>query len=442
MRVRLCVVGVIPLAVLVPPVPLAAEKCTPQITDVQGGGEENLDCEVRPVDYEYAVKFACGRSDGGLTARGQYFTTVNVHNPGAAELLFRKKVAVALAGQRPGPVSRNAEDRLGPDEAFAVECREIAKLAGTGGAFVDGFLVIESPAELDVVALYAGAGKDGSLSTLAVERVSPRRERPARAALRSVESGRALADRIRLQRAGPDVDIKIYDGIRVKPGEAPWMVAFVDADRRGQVTCGGALVAPAWVLTAGHCGLRPAEDLAIVGQVELGSGASPTDIDLVCPGPAETDLALVHLRTPSTMSPLPTEAREAPEKLVGESMRIYGWGLTEQGYRSPHLLRADVEVISESECREELEGVAAICSGCFCAWDREGIRDACAWDSGGPGVMSAASSSAASQAGVISRSAGCGQKPGMYAFVPEQQDWIQKTIDGSAPTSACERGGS
>jgi hypothetical protein len=30
----------------------------------------------------------------------------------------------------------------------------------------------------------------------------------------------------------------------------------------------------------------------------------------------------------------------------------------------------------------------------------------------------------------------------MYAFVPEQQDWIQKTIDGSAPTSACARGGS
>jgi secreted trypsin-like serine protease len=77
-----------------------------------------------------------------------------------------------------------------------------------------------------------------------------------------------------------------------------------------------------------------------------------------------------------------------------------------------------------------------MCPGCFCAWDREGIRDACLWDSGGPGVIGAVPASAAAQAGVISRSAGCGQKPGMYAFVPGWQEWIEKTIKGSAGTAA------
>jgi secreted trypsin-like serine protease len=347
-----------------------------------------------------------------------------------------------MTGQRPGPVSRYVDGRLGPDEAFAVECREIGRLAGTGGAFLDGFLVIETPTPLDVVAVYTGAGNNGVLSTLAVERVPPRRAPPWGALGRTEGGTRELASELR-RRRGPDADIKIYDGTRVRPGEAPWMVAFVDADRREQVTCGGALVAPEWVLTAGHCGLRPAEDLAIVGQVDLNAAPASSGIDLVCPGPEDSDLALVHLSTPSTMTPLRAEGRAEPATLVGESMRIYGWGLTEQGYRSPHLLHADVEVISESECAQELEGIAAICPGCFCAWDREGIRDACVWDSGGPGVLGAVPLSGAAQAGVISRSAGCGLKPGLYAFVPEQRDWIERTIrvaPGAAASPTCGGG--
>jgi hypothetical protein len=420
-------------------------KCLDEGRACTASMRRTVDCEAAPGDLEYAVKFVCGRADGGLAAPGQYFTTVNVHNPATSVVRLRKKVAVAMAGQRPGPVSPYVEGSLEPDQAFAVECREIARLAAAGGALVEGFLVIQSPAALDVVAVYTGAGRDGTVSTLAVERVPPRRRPRAQAALRPVEGGRALAERLRLERGGPDKDIKIYDGTRVRPGEAPWMVAFVDADRRDQVTCGGALVHPEWVLTAGHCGVRPAEDLAIVGQVELGSAASAAGIDLVCPGPAESDLALVHLGTPSTMRPLAVEARDAPAKLVGEAMRIYGWGLTEDGYRSPHLLHADVEVISESECRQALEGVSTMCPGCFCGWDREGIRDACLWDSGGPGVVGAVPPSAAAQAGVISRSAGCGQRPGMYAFVPGWQEWIEKTVNGSAGTGgtvACAGGAS
>jgi len=167
-------------------------KCLDEGRSCTASTRRNIDCEAAPGAFEYAAKFVCGRADGGLAAPGQYFTTVNVHNPATDVVRLRTKVAVAMAGQRPGPVSPYVQGGLRPDEAFAVECREITRLAGSGGAFVEGFLVIESPAALDVVAVYTGAGRDGILSTLAIERVPARLIRPAaQALLRPAEGGRA-----------------------------------------------------------------------------------------------------------------------------------------------------------------------------------------------------------------------------------------------------------
>ena len=44
---------------------------------------------------------------------------------------FAVKIAVALPGLKPGPVSKFYDAKLGPDEALEIDCPDIFKLAET-----------------------------------------------------------------------------------------------------------------------------------------------------------------------------------------------------------------------------------------------------------------------------------------------------------------------
>ena len=125
--------------------------------------------------FQYAVKFVCGRADGEVLARGEYLTAVNVHNPTNKDIEFRKKFAIALPRQRPGPVSEFTSTRLGPDEALEIDCPDIRERTGVETDFLKGFVIIESNVELDVVAVYTAAGADREVETLHLERVPARR---------------------------------------------------------------------------------------------------------------------------------------------------------------------------------------------------------------------------------------------------------------------------
>jgi hypothetical protein len=135
------------------------------------------------VIYQYAAKLVCGKSDGKILAPGVYFTAVNVHNPTYTTVGFRVKVALALPGLQPGPVSEFRDAKLGPDEALEIDCPdifnpEIFKFpVPVRRGFLKGFVVIESGVELDVVAVYTAAGAANQVETLHTERVPARRLR-------------------------------------------------------------------------------------------------------------------------------------------------------------------------------------------------------------------------------------------------------------------------
>lgn len=124
--------------------------------------------------FQYPVKIVLGKSEGEVVAPGEYWTAINVHNPTYTTVKFRKKVAIGLPSEQPGRVTRFFEAKLGPDEALEIDRRDILRHADTD-RFVKGFVVIESPLELDVVAVYTAAGRDGFVVTLHIERVAPQR---------------------------------------------------------------------------------------------------------------------------------------------------------------------------------------------------------------------------------------------------------------------------
>jgi CARDB protein len=125
--------------------------------------------------FQYAVKFVCGKGDQRVVALGDYFTAINVHNPNETDVSFRKKFAIALPGEKPGPISKFYDARLKPDEAFEIDCPDIFQLTSSTVPFIKGFAVIETPQELDIVAVYTAAGRSGGVETMDVETFTPRR---------------------------------------------------------------------------------------------------------------------------------------------------------------------------------------------------------------------------------------------------------------------------
>ena len=126
--------------------------------------------------FMYAAKFVCGKSeDNRIVAPGQYFTAINVHNPSPiASAVYIKRFAIALPEERPGKISEFVRGTLAPDEAMGIDCQNIYKHTGTNpGQFLEGYALLYSLSELDVVSIYTAGPRD--VQTLHTERVPVRR---------------------------------------------------------------------------------------------------------------------------------------------------------------------------------------------------------------------------------------------------------------------------
>ncbi|HEX8906750.1 MAG TPA: hypothetical protein VF771_18005 [Longimicrobiaceae bacterium] len=134
---------------------------------------------------EYAVKVLCGRTANlnnvqPPVATGQYWTSVNVHNPRAKGLVFRWKLAVTGPNVQQGPIVGFFPAEIGPDGAVRIDCARIGMIQLPAGFNnpIDAFVVLQSPFDVDVVAVYTAGAPTATgvvVSTMDVERVTPRR---------------------------------------------------------------------------------------------------------------------------------------------------------------------------------------------------------------------------------------------------------------------------
>ncbi|KAF6288307.1 kallikrein related peptidase 13 [Rhinolophus ferrumequinum] len=151
-------------------------------------------------------------------------------------------------------------------------------------------------------------------------------------------------------------------GCTCLPHSQPWQVALLV---QGRLLCGGVLVDPRWVLTAAHClkdGYR-----VYLGKHSLGHA----------------------------------EAVSYPQTLQC----------------------ANIQLRSDEECRQDYPG--KITPNMLCAGTKEGGKDSCEGDSGGPLICKG------KLYGIVSwGDFPCGQpnRPGVYTRVSQYVSWIQETI--------------
>jgi secreted trypsin-like serine protease len=224
---------------------------------------------------------------------------------------------------------------------------------------------------------------------------------------------------------------EVVGGSEASPGKFPWAV-------RLSMGCGGSLIAPRVVLTAGHCVNGSGFDTSIrvtAGVVDL---RDPQAIERrsvrvirASDFRGETrgdDWAIIQL---DHAVDLPT--LDLPQSAAGDEgkLTILGWGQTsETAARQQRRLRYGVvPTVPDDECAAAYRqvGVTLVKDESICAG--RGRVDTCQGDSGGPMVRRTGDDSWV-QVGIVSWGLGCARDgyPGVYTQVSTFRSAIKAAI--------------
>jgi hypothetical protein len=182
-------------------------------------------------------------------------------------------------------------------------------------------------------------------------------------------------------------------------------------------SCTGTLVAPTWVLTAGHCAV--ATDATFI--VQFAPDQSQVDVIRTIPNP-NADLLLLELAhsAPSGVIPI-AFAAALPSTLAGELVQTAGIAPIVDD--SPASMSFAVERVRASD--DDSFTVTA-----------DGYAGACLGDSGGP-ALSRSGTGQATVWGVLSSGSGSCWGDDTYVRTDTQQDWLFAQLGHDQPPGAC-----
>jgi len=251
---------------------------------------------------------------------------------------------------------------------------------------------------------------------------------------------------------GSAPDGEIIGGDHADIGEYPFQVALLQhavATRWNAQFCGGTLISPDTVLTAGHCvvGARAADIDVLAGTHSLSPGGGGIRVRArqirLHPGyddnTLEHDIAIIQLGQdlPSaTVRPaIPGDLGLYPAATMATTI---GWGDRDIARNTQdypfHLREVEVPIVSDGDCATAYP--VGLFPGMVCAGDLvDGGEDSCYGDSGGPLMVPDGGDWV--QVGIVSTGTDCARRrfPGLYTEVASYP-FVQRYLD---PDSAADR---